>query len=120
MHRLEFERIIIPSDIHKGQVLRVLLQERISDLTGLVTNLQGDLVILVEITGLHEGRSIEFLRSKTRSITEILSCPLFYRIRQKVLGEKASKPTENIQWKQSKSSDKPVKDFENERKPRLL
>ena len=96
VHRLEFERSIKPSDVRMGQVLRVLLRDKISNFTGIVTELVNNSVKLTEITGIHEGKFVEFYRSEAVGITEILSCPLFYDIRQKVLGEKANPAKQNI------------------------
>ena len=96
VHRLEFERSIEPSEVRMGQILRVLLRDKISDFTGIVTELVDNLVKLTEITGIHKGRFVEFYRSEAVGITEILSCPLFYDIRQEVLGEKANPAKQNI------------------------
>ena len=43
VHRLEFERSIEPSEVRMGQILRVLLRDKISDFTGIVTELVDNL-----------------------------------------------------------------------------
>ena len=109
VHRAEFERKIEPGDIQTGQTIRVMLKEKINDITVFVQSRKESTVHCSYFTGQFEGESITFHISKVISVIEIMSSPLFYRYRNQVAGEKAGK--DNIVWKQSVQDEDEKMDF---------
>ena len=95
VHRKEFEHKIEPEQIRKGHVIRVLLKDKITDSTGYVTEVNETTVFMTHITGLGEGKSETFDITHVEFVEEILSSPLFYRLRRLALGELA-KDNNNI------------------------
>ena len=120
VHRHEFERKIGPNEVHVGQVIRFERKDNILDFTGFVVSLEGNVVQLIKTTGLHQDKSFSFCLSEIVSITEILFCPLFNRIREKVSGEKASGgKKENVDWTMVNPNGD-AKQFHFQRAPRLI
>ena len=60
IHRTEFEAPRNQKDIRKGQVVRIQLMNQITDFTGYVHELKGDVVTVIETTGMNKGRQRSF------------------------------------------------------------
>ena len=97
IHRRKFEKKIKPDQLRKGQVIRVLLENDITDFTCFVNQVSDSQVSAIFTTGPKDGQSVVFSISRIVSIHEILSCPLFHRIKRKVSGEKI-RGEKNIVW----------------------
>ena len=91
VHRTEFEAPREPRDIKKWQIVRILLQDMISDFTGIVKEVGHGTATVEETTGIYRGRERKFELSKVTEVVEILSSPLFYELRQLVAGEKGGR-----------------------------
>ena len=87
VHRTEFEAPREPRDIKIYQIVRILLQNMISDFTGIVKEVGPNTATVEETTGIYRGRLRKFKLSEVVEVVEILSSPLFYRLRQLVQGE---------------------------------
>ena len=83
--------------MQRGQVLRLEFGNSIIDATGFVSDIDDVSATIIHVAGLKKGETQKLVRSNITSVTEVLSCPMFYRIQEKVKGE-ISKPTENIKW----------------------
>ena len=91
VHRAEFEEERNKEKIHKGQVLRVLLENKVTDFTGFVLGVTSNIVKMKLVTGLSENKIIRFDKASVVECTEILYSPLFYRLR-KLAKENSSEP----------------------------
>ena len=78
-HRKDFETEREAKDIRRGQVIRVRLQNEISDSTGFVSKVENDMVTIKYMTGIAGGRIVQFNLTSVITVHEILSSPLFYR-----------------------------------------
>ena len=83
-------------DIKKGQIIKVRLQDEITDFTGYVKDLNGDIVSTILTTGWNEGSEKDFTLSSVVSVIEILSSPLFFRLQRTVAGEQEK--GQNLAW----------------------
>ena len=83
VHRTEFESEIMPNGIRKGQVLRISTRDVFSDLTGFVTRVTPDNVTIQGLTGSNQSKICTIKKTAIRSSIEILTSPLFHRLRQK-------------------------------------
>ena len=112
VHRAEFEKDRNGEEIRKGQVLRVFLTTEVSNFTGFVLGVDGNIVKIQLIAGLSEGKIFKFCKSSIVECTEILSSPLFYRLR------KLAKASSTKSWE----FDTEVEDEKSDevRKPKLL
>ena len=119
-HRLEFEREICAANIHKGQVLRVELKRILFDCTGIVRACGTDFFTLTHTTGNREHESTRIRKEDVTKATEILSFPLFYKIRQTVKGTQGSGTGTDIKWVQEEYKGDKVRYELPEVKPRLL
>ena len=99
VHRTDFEREVELRDIQTGQTIRVMLEDKIHDITVFVKSRNGDIIECVYFSGPSEGESINFNICKVTSAVEIMSSPLFYRFRKHVSGAKSGR--NNIVWKQT-------------------
>ena len=88
--RTEFEAPREPRDIKKWNIVRILLQDMISDFTGIVKEVGYGTATVEETTGIYRGRERKFELSKVVEVFEILSSPLFGRLRQLVASEQES------------------------------
>ena len=87
VHRKEYERTIEPKNIRVGQVVRITTKSSVLDFTGFVKKVSE--VISLHITsGPEEGKHLEFELGECVSATEILSCPLWHRLKKNVRGSK--------------------------------
>lgn len=118
--RKEFEMKKKSQDIRKGQIIRVFLQGQLTDFTGYVKNMKGNLVTVVETAGRNEGQMREFNLSEVINVVEILSSPLFFRFRRTVAGEDI-KNGKNLVW-EAEATEEIVKESSSEdvEKPRML
>ena len=131
IHRKEFECERTPVDIRTGQMIRVRLQDQISDSTGLVLNVRNGTVAIKYISGIYENRSVEFHTSQVATVHEIMSSPLFYNLKKLFM---CNEEQGKIVWKNVQASDSvdPMEAKEplvipadesmkgEERKPRML
>ena len=90
VHRTEFENRIDLNEVRKGQFLRVQSSIRITDITGFVSYIDDNILLIEELTGYKRGEQVKVKLNSISSIDEILSSPLFYRFRKMV---------DNIRWK---------------------
>ena len=118
IHRTEFEATRKQSDIRRGQVVRIQLINEVTDFTGYVQEMKGNMITVLETTGIHKNRLRNFELSKVATVVEILSSPLFYRLRRLVAGEQ--KGGKNIAWEPVSSEKSDDVDNENIRKPKML
>ena len=117
VQRKDFEAERKPKDIRCGQVIRVRLQGEVTDSTGFVSKVEGDLVSINYLTGLAEGRHRKFKISSVISVDEILSSPLFYRLKKLVAGE-SMKGGKNLDWVKEGKSESHGRD--RKKKPKML
>ena len=75
------------AEAHKGQVLRITSRDSLLEFCGLVIDIDTKHLLLHLLTGQSRGKAREFDISKITSLTEILSCPLFYRLRRNISDE---------------------------------
>ena len=107
--------------MQRGQVLRLEFDNSIIDATGFVSDIDDVSATTIHVAGLKKGETQKLVRSNITSVTEVLSCPMFYRIQEKVKGEISKQPTENIKWTMvSKADGVQSKHLEVGQKPRLL
>ena len=127
VHRKDFECERKPDDIRTGQMIRVLLQNEISDSTGLVLNVSDGTVTMKYTSGIYENRTAKFHRSQVAIVEEIMTSPLFYNLKKLFHGgdlvwEKAEAPVsvEPMEVKQPLVA--PVNELimGEENKPRML
>ena len=90
VHRTEFESISTADGIKQGQVIRVKLKSKISDITGFVTEVKNDEVYL-RYMAIENTSGSNFNISDVETVIEILSTPLFFRYRQLEEGEQKSR-----------------------------
>ena len=112
VHRAEFEKDRKGEEIRKGQVLRVLLTTQVSDFTGFVLGVNGKIVKIQIIAGLSEGKIFKFCKTSIVQCTEILSSPLFYRLRS------LAKASSSKSWEFDTEVEEEKSDLA--RKPKLL
>ena len=60
----------------------MLLENDITDATGFVSKVENDIITIKYLTGIPEGRILEFTLGSVQTVHEILSSPLFYRLNQ--------------------------------------
>ena len=87
VHRLEFERHTMINEVKKGQVIRFFTTESPLEFCGFVNNVDRNNLELQLLTGLHRAKDRKFDKTKVSSCVEILSCPLFYRLRKTISGK---------------------------------
>ena len=87
VHRQEFEQSRTVEEIHPGMVVRVKLKDDLSDFTGMVQTMQDQGVMILLTAELEKDASRRFTFSEVESIVEIMSFPLFYRLRRATGGE---------------------------------
>ena len=85
VHRLELENRRENEEIRKGQVLRIGCKNYL-DFTGFVTEINERTITIQLTAGLKEGATISIDLLEVSYFVEILSCPLFYRFKQRVAG----------------------------------
>ena len=100
-------------------MLRVKLLQDFSDISSYVLKVVGDSVTFCQTTGNNQEKVSQFFLSDIQKVTEILSSPLFYRLRRLVAGEKVGNP--NLVWKAQPKLDeqKQIKSHAHS-KPKLL
>ena len=113
VHRTEFESDIMPNGIRKGQVLRISTRDVFSDLTGFVTRVTPDNVTIQGLTGSNQSKICTIKKTAIRSSIEILTSPLFHRLRQKSVHSDKS-----IKWEKDGLSEQT--EFENQPKPKMI
>ena len=127
IHRKEFESERKPVDIRNGQMIRVRLQDRISDSTGVVMNVRNGTVSIKYTSGLYENRLAEFHTSQVETVHEIMSSPLFYRLKKmfkcnegqgNIVREKVQAPVSVDPMEEKEPLAEPARG--KERKPRML
>ena len=114
VHRLEFERDTTINEVKKGQVIRFFTTESPLEFCGFVNNVDRNYLELQLLTGLHRTKHRKFDKSKVSSCVEILSCPLFYRLRKTISGKEE---TDKLEWEKDGRSEN--RNFDRA-KPRLL
>ena len=120
VHRLDFEHDLQVSEVRVGHVLRVELLDNYLDYTGFVTKTDNTFANLQLMTGPNRGESKQISSENIKSVTEILSCPLFYRLAQKVAGEMGNlEEKENIKWVLEPDV-KESEEYVFSKKPRLI
>ena len=116
VHRTEFESETEISNIQVGQVLRIVRKNSFLDVTGFCKSVTRDELTILILTGLEEGKICKVQIENIASVIEVLSCPLFYRLKKKVSGTQDG--DKDLKWE----PDEP-QDFEEEKdpvRPRML
>ena len=76
------------SKIKVGQVVRITRKSSVLDITGFVKEI-GKVITLVVSSGPKEGEILQIDIEDVVSVTEILSCPLWHRLKKKIDGSQA-------------------------------
>ena len=96
VHRTEFESKCQAHDIKRGQVVRILLKNRMTDFTAYVAEVKEKTMNVCYMTGPERGESIELSLTDILEATEILSSPLWTRLCRNIAGEQ--KGGNNLIW----------------------
>ena len=75
VHRKEFEADREPEEVGRGQVIRVRLHTEVSDSTGFVLQVENGYVFIGYISGIAEGRIVNFKISEIATVCEVMSSP---------------------------------------------
>ena len=118
VYRTEFESKCEVDDIRRGQVVRILLKNNVTDFTGYVTNVEGDIITVSHTTGEKVGEFIKIRPADVLSVTEILSSPLWARLCRTVAGEQRGGQNLNQESVQEAKLNDSVP--EQVRKPKML
>ena len=87
VQRVEFERETKIEEARKGQVLRITTNDSPLEFCGFVTAVGQKTIKLTIITGPDRLKRRNLKISSITSLKEILSCPLFYRLKQTISGD---------------------------------
>lgn len=116
VHRTEFESETEISKIQVGQALRIMLKNSIIDVTGFCKSVTRDELTISILTGPEEGKISKVQIGNIASVIEILSCPLFYRLKQKVSGTQVG--GNDLKWE--KDEHQHLEEEKDPIRPRML